>query len=608
MAVDLHKVDFQITATDRASMVIKGVQKSIGGLTSSYGALAGAVTAALGAGGMGAFLSDAIRVRSALDDLADTTGDNVRTLDGLRRQAYVSGVELEAMGGALTKLARNLNNADDEGQAAAQALKAIGLNVENLRTMKPADAMLEVARALDKFEDGAGKVAVAQALMGKEGAKQLPLLKDLAQAGELQGKITAQQAAEAERTEKEWRKLVLAFKDGKDALATWLIPEIGNLIEQMREGIRIAGGFGAALRIFGTSGAFSSPREIIVKSQENIAQLESSLSIMRGLSGYEATTALTEQRIADERKRIAFAKFLQQQDALSGRTGDEFLDARDLRARQKPILDPGKLGGKDREKKGDKLTDAQIARMTAESWEDFDKEVRKGIQELQEFEAAGRKAIEEHNKKLEAEGIAGWIKLAETMQDAADTMVYTWDQFGNRIEVTAEQWREMQDEAKKATEFARDLGLTFTSAFEDAIVGGKGLRDVLKGLEQDLLRIGTRRLVTEPLADAISGAVKGSDFFKTIASAIGGWFGGGKAEGGSVWGGTPYVVGERGPELFVPRQAGNIVPNDELRATRRDRPTVVINITTPDIGSFRAAQAQIAADMGMALEQGRRFR
>jgi hypothetical protein len=34
-----------------------------------------------------------------------------------------------------------------------------------------------------------------------------------------------------------------------------------------------------------------------------------------------------------------------------------------------------------------------------------------------------------------------------------------------------------------------------------------------------------------------------------------------KAEGGPVKRGSPYVVGEEGPELFVPNQSGNIVPN-----------------------------------------------
>ena len=38
-------------------------------------------------------------------------------------------------------------------------------------------------------------------------------------------------------------------------------------------------------------------------------------------------------------------------------------------------------------------------------------------------------------------------------------------------------------------------------------------------------------------------------------------FGGGKAMGGPVNAGTSYVVGERGPELFVPNTAGTIVPN-----------------------------------------------
>ena len=45
---------------------------------------------------------------------------------------------------------------------------------------------------------------------------------------------------------------------------------------------------------------------------------------------------------------------------------------------------------------------------------------------------------------------------------------------------------------------------------------------------------------------------------------IKGFFGGGRASGGPVSGGTPYVVGEKGPELFVPQGSGSIVPNDQM--------------------------------------------
>jgi len=38
-------------------------------------------------------------------------------------------------------------------------------------------------------------------------------------------------------------------------------------------------------------------------------------------------------------------------------------------------------------------------------------------------------------------------------------------------------------------------------------------------------------------------------------------FGGGRANGGPVNAGTSYVVGERGPELFVPNTSGKIIPN-----------------------------------------------
>ena len=37
-----------------------------------------------------------------------------------------------------------------------------------------------------------------------------------------------------------------------------------------------------------------------------------------------------------------------------------------------------------------------------------------------------------------------------------------------------------------------------------------------------------------------------------------------RAAGGPVTGGSPYIVGERGPELFVPGRSGTVVPNNQL--------------------------------------------
>jgi len=62
----------------------------------------------------------------------------------------------------------------------------------------------------------------------------------------------------------------------------------------------------------------------------------------------------------------------------------------------------------------------------------------------------------------------------------------------------------------------------------------------------------------------------------------------GKANGGSVMGQRPYVVGEQGPELFVPAGAGNIVPNGQFGGGTN----VTYNIQAVDAPSFQALVAR----------------
>jgi phage-related minor tail protein len=63
-----------------------------------------------------------------------------------------------------------------------------------------------------------------------------------------------------------------------------------------------------------------------------------------------------------------------------------------------------------------------------------------------------------------------------------------------------------------------------------------------------------------------------------------------RAEGGPVFGGSPYVVGERGPELFVPRASGAIVPTNHLAAMMGGGQTV--NYNGPVIQNMSAIDTQ----------------
>lgn len=79
-------------------------------------------------------------------------------------------------------------------------------------------------------------------------------------------------------------------------------------------------------------------------------------------------------------------------------------------------------------------------------------------------------------------------------------------------------------EIEKKGDLAKSLGLTFTSAFESAVAGGRKFSDVLKGLEQDILRLLTRMAVTEPLGKAAQGFDWGS-----LVKGVSSWFTGAAA-------------------------------------------------------------------------------
>jgi hypothetical protein len=75
------------------------------------------------------------------------------------------------------------------------------------------------------------------------------------------------------------------------------------------------------------------------------------------------------------------------------------------------------------------------------------------------------------------------------------------------------------------------------------------------------------------LVNIINAAVNAIKRVASVGASIGGaigsalGFGGGRAMGGPVSSNTAYVVGERGPELFVPQGSGTIIPNGGGRGT-----------------------------------------
>jgi len=118
--------------------------------------------------------------------------------------------------------------------------------------------------------------------------------------------------------------------------------------------------------------------------------------------------------------------------------------------------------------------------------------------------------------------------------------------------------------------------------FEDTIVDGlkngklefKAFADYV--IEQ-LLRIAIQEAILAPLKDAFGSFFDfGSN--KKVEP---------KAMGGAVTAGSPYLVGEKGPELFMPNSSGQIITNENLQQQgMQSAPTVNFNISTVDAAGF----------------------
>ena len=91
--------------------------------------------------------------------------------------------------------------------------------------------------------------------------------------------------------------------------------------------------------------------------------------------------------------------------------------------------------------------------------------------------------------------------------------------------------------------------------------------DVVGGLIGGFQKLfGIIKSVVGAIQDLVS-LVANNPAVRGIAGVISSAFGGFRAAGGSVSAGTPYVVGERGAELFVPNSSGTIVPNGGMGGT-----------------------------------------
>jgi hypothetical protein len=145
-------------------------------------------------------------------------------------------------------------------------------------------------------------------------------------------------------------------------------------------------------------------------------------------------------------------------------------------------------------------------------------------------------------------GIRG--REAQILQDLASIGEEDLETRTTKIKELTMLYEKLAPLLEEQRRLGREAGEMIAMGFEDAILSGNKLSDVLKNLAQDLMRLIFRNVITAPLAAGIGNFINGGLGFL--------------AEGGPARAGSPYIVGEKGPELFVPGSSGTVIPNDRM--------------------------------------------
>jgi hypothetical protein len=512
-----------------------------------------------------------------------------------------------------------LDFADDIGTAADQA----GIGVERFQTLKEGLRALEVDSdqadaAFKRLTDTLGAVQSGSAAQGvvdvldRMGIRTKILSGEISTADQLLDAIAA--SSTRFKSEAEFTAAVvdlLGRKVGVDMAAA--LRDGGVALHGLEEKMRTTGGVISSEMI-----------DRLAEANETIDSFQTRASRQFAIMAANAITSLDGVQL----KLLQLARSASQFNPLGPATADYDAAINEIRGRQDGSKDF--LRGK-----RDKVARAHAAFLDAQGGAlpgaaQKAKELREAIDELRVATVRYRAATGTRVGDLNAvpaparvtfdppeEGGSGGRSgrsgasaksLADRLQDQLDGSMRdqlsdVLAKYDEPIEVNldyVDQLNEYRDERERIEEElyrkGEDQIRNVADLYEDALTGGT------ERIWDNFKQLGMRVIADLLARMSTNNGGQGGSFGDMLGSSLGAVFGGFFAEGGDPPVGIPSVVGEKGPELFIPRVAGTIIPNHllgggETRVTVVPSPyfdTRVQQVSAPAAGRAMLGGAALA--------------
>lgn len=336
-------------ATGKLSKFAKDQDDLLGGLAEKF-------AAAFSIGALVEFTASAIESAASLERMSQSAGVSVEALSSLRLAAAASGLSQDELGQSLKKLNVSIEQAAGNASSkAGVAFRGLGIDVKDANgNVKDAGTIMgELATSFAGMADGPNKVAIAVALLGKQGQNLIPVLNQGA-AGLDDFKAQAQAAgivmsgaaaAAAEEFEQKAAVLKATLVDGLGIqIGTQLLPVLRELMDQFAQ----TGSAGGALSGIASviAGAFKVVAAIAIETVSEFEQFGKSAGALAAIGvalvhgNLSEATTIWKQSTADNE---AIAKSAEDRITAIYEAGgaNELAVISTIEAEKKRIRDPG---------------------------------------------------------------------------------------------------------------------------------------------------------------------------------------------------------------------------------------------------------------------------
>ncbi|MET4806792.1 phage tail tape measure C-terminal domain-containing protein [Limibacillus sp. MBR-115] len=541
---------FNIIGKNRAGSAFAGINRALGKLRGAFSGVQGAVLGLVGVGGLGLLVSRSLETADRLDKVSKATGVSVQALQEYQFAARQSGLDTEKMNKGFQTLGKRLGELRQGTGALKTFLDKLDPAFADLvaNAGSTEEAMDLILRKMAEMPDEADRAALSAAAFSKSVGVDMVNL--------VNGGVEALEALRAKAREllpitTEQAGRIASLNDAFDRFGTLLSNLVTRSLAALAPALEnMTNGSLATL-----PGLFEGAARAVLLVKDNLDLLLNGLLIFASISiaGVVINQAIAFVKFAKAIAAVRTATMALAVAQKISRAGWLLIAAvlavttDQLDVLKRAITDVADVvernfGGAMEGLKGLAETlGLDLSALTAEL-EIF--KVETGVTADVATGALGR-------VRAQLGGLGGDLaNLSDTGQEALGTLGTAAKDLGDGLETAI----------GNAIQQLEGIFLNFVNT------GKLEFKGLINSILQQLAHLAVQAAIINPLKGIFGGGLGGGGggLIGNLIGGLGSLFGGFFAKGGPVSGGKPIVVGEEGPELFVPGRSGAIVPNGAL--------------------------------------------